>query len=306
MQNLSRHIQQETDAEHNPLLLPGVTTLTDLESTYEKPITDVDEAIEYASSNNSYRFQIVAFCVVGVMFMTDAMEMTLLSFLYPCMKHYWDLGDETADNIVSAVYLGQLFGSLLSGPMADTWGRKPVSLIGMSIVAVAGTLSSFSPDVWTFIALRSITGIGIGSNAIPYDLLSEVTPVKYRGRVLTALNFWWCIGSVCTVLLAWALLSQHNGWRTLVVCCSMPVYAAGAFMLWLPESPRWLLSEGRVREAEEVLQKIARTNGMPPPLLALKRISPSPSLESESIREFSVLFRGKERRNKTLVSKIMY
>jgi MFS transporter, putative metabolite:H+ symporter len=288
--------------ERLPLLTSNHLTIGSMD-----PITDLDDAIEYASKNNSYYFQTVAFFGVGIMFMTDAMEMTLLSFLYPCMKHYWKLGDTSADSLISAVYFGQLFGSLLAGPLADMWGRKPISLLGMTIVAVAGMLSSFSPDVWCFVILRSITGVGIGTNAVPYDLLSEITPLKYRGRILVALNFWWCCGSVFTVLLAWHLLSQENGWRTLVFSCSLPVFVSACVMVWLPESPRWLLSEGRVCEAEEVIRTIARTNGMIIPTLALKKQRDEDvSVESQSVREFTVLFRGQERRRRTFAILIVW
>ena len=69
-------------------------------------------------------------------------------------------------SIVSCVFFGEFIGALASGPFADTFGRKPVSVASASLVALAGFSSAFSGNVVTFLILRALCGVGIGGMAV--------------------------------------------------------------------------------------------------------------------------------------------
>ena len=181
-------------------------------------------------------------------------------------------------SIVSSVFLGELVEALLAGPLSDIFGRKPVTLIGVLLIAIIGFASAFSSNIGVFLLLRTLTGVGIGTSAVPYDLVTEVFPRKYRGRVMAAFDAWWCFGSLLTIFFAWLVLSSPHGWRKLVICCSGSVLLSAALATQIPESPRWLLAQGRVQEAEDVVRFIAKVNGVNIADMAL--VGPKASPES--------------------------
>ena len=246
------------------------------------PITDLDEAL-VACNSNPGRYQIWLLIAGGAGLMADAMEVTLLGFLYSCLKVYWDLPTYTADLIVSSVFAGELIGAIVAGPLADRYGRKPLTLAGFSIVAIAGLLSVFSPNATFFIACRTVTGVGIGMFAVPFDLVSECMTAEWRGWALVLYEFWWVAGSFYTIAMAQWMVQSSWGWRGMVFMCAIPMVLATAALYMIHESPRWLLSQGRVAEAEAVVRRIGATNGVDVDPAVLKLALRSFSEDDETV-----------------------
>jgi MFS family permease len=132
----------------------------------ESPITDIDDAMRRCGIG---RFQAYMAFTTGLCSMADAMEVTLLAFLRSCLSSAWDLSYFTSDAIISCVFLGELFGALCFGPMSDLFGRKRTSVAGMLTTGICGMLSATTTSAPPFIALRTLTGFGIGSSCVPYD-----------------------------------------------------------------------------------------------------------------------------------------
>jgi len=166
-----------------------------------------------------------------------------------------------------------MVGALIAGPLADKYGRRLVSISSMFIISAGGLASAAASDVLIFILLRSFVGVGIGCFVIPFDLCAEMTPRPWRGFVLTAVNFWWGLGSLFCVWAAWVVLGSGGSWRMLCVICAIPCFLNFLCMTFLPESPRWLLARGRVEEAEKTIKLMARWNGVEMPPLSLKPVS---------------------------------
>jgi MFS family permease len=128
------------------------------------------------------------------------------------------------------------------------------------VIIVAGFFSGLAPNYPSLLVLRTLCGFGVGGSTVPFDLLAEFLPNSYRGRFLIYIEYFWTIGSIFVAGMAWLFLSQ-SGWRILTMVTAIPVAIAliGSILI-LPESPRWLLSKGRRKEAEEVIRQACQIN----------------------------------------------
>jgi MFS family permease len=129
------------------------------------------------------------------------------------------------------------------------------------VIAVFGVISGFSPNLAFLLISRALVGFGVGGQIVAYDLLAEMLPSKNRGKCLLSISFFWTAGSVLISLSAWMFLDS-KGWRLLIFIASIPVaLSVIVSYLFLPESPRWLVVQGRLLEAKDVLYYCAKVNG---------------------------------------------
>mmetsp|Transcript_27648 Transcript_27648/g.61025 ORF Transcript_27648/g.61025 Transcript_27648/m.61025 type:complete len:370 (+) Transcript_27648:619-1728(+) len=118
---------------------------------------------------------------------------------------------------------------------------------------------------WALLANLFMVGWGIGGLTVPFDILAELLPNASRGKNLLVIQYFWTIGVLLVVCTAFYTLGDGQGssnWRLFVITCSVPCWLSviiGYFIV--PESPRWLCSQGRCEEAIEILRYAAKTNG---------------------------------------------
>jgi hypothetical protein len=102
----------------------------------------------------------------------------------------------------------------------------------------------------------------VGGVTVPFDLLAEFLPPEERGSFLIFIEYFWTIGSIFVICMAWIVL-RSDSWRILAYVTCIPVALGCVIAVWyLPESPRWLLMKGRREEAKEVVMRAARANGV--------------------------------------------
>ena len=208
------------------------------------------------------RYHYMLLILAGLAFASDAMEVNILYFTSHCAAVEWNLTSAEEASIISVVFGGQLIGNLFWGIISDMKGRRKTFLAAFWIIAIAGFLSGLSPTYGVLLVLRFIVGFGIGGSPIPFDLLAELLPRAMRGKYLVYIEFWWTFGTIFVTGLAWLILSS-SGWRTLIYVTAAPVTLSCIISyFYLPESPRWLLTKGRVKEAETVLKNIATVNNV--------------------------------------------
>ena len=199
----------------------------------------------------------------GVTWAADAAEVFLIAFALPGFKEEFALSTAEAGLVVSSTFLGMLLGAWFWGTVSDRIGRRTGFQITIAIFAAAGLASAFAPSVLWLAALRALTGFGLGG-ALPLDfsLFAEYLPRRNRGRWLVLLESILGVGTLAAAGPAW-LLVPTLGWRYLMATSAV----AGLFVLWVrlrvPESPRWLMTQGREEEARAVLNKVAEANGSP-------------------------------------------
>jgi MFS transporter, putative metabolite:H+ symporter len=220
----------------------------------------IDDAIDRIGFG---RFQKRLLGVCGVTWAADAAEVFLISFALPGFSEEFDLSSAQAGLVVSATFLGMLLGAWFWGTVADRIGRRTGFQITIGIFAVFGLASAFAPSAVWLAVLRALTGFGLGG-ALPLDfsMFAEYLPRRNRGRWLVILESFWGVGTLAAAGLAWILV-PNLGWRWLLATSAV----AALFVLWVrsrvPESPRWLVANGRGEEARAVLDQVADMNGRP-------------------------------------------
>lgn len=207
-----------------------------------------------------FHYRLLIMC--GLAFMADSMEVSLLSFISECAGDEWNLSSIQIANIASAGFAGQLIGSFAWGQFADKFGRRKAFLLACILISIFGLLSGYSPTYVWLIIFRSIVGFGIAGLIVPFDLLAEFLPLSHRGRFLIMIEYFWTIGGLFVTGIAWGTLSDR-GWRMLTYLTAIPVIVTSIFsLMFLSESPRWLLMQGRHNDAKEILKNAAKMNGI--------------------------------------------
>ena len=135
------------------------------------------------------------FIIGGLGYLFDAYDIALNGFLMPLVGEHFDLSLSDRGYVATANLVGMAVGAIAWGSVADRIGRKKAFSVTLLIFAVFSVLGALSPTYPVFLALRFLAGIGLGG-CIPVDyaLVSEFSPRKYRGRVLTGLDVWWPVG----------------------------------------------------------------------------------------------------------------
>jgi putative MFS transporter len=159
---------------------------------------------------------------------------------------------------VSATFVGMMVGSFLTGFLGDRYGRRFTYQANLLVFGLASLAAAFAPNMEVLIALRFVIGIGLGAeNVVGYSTLTEFVPARSRGRWLGLMAVFVVTGLPVASLVGWLVIPAF-GWRAMFI-----IGGLGGLLVWyarksLPESPRWLESVGRTREAEALLARIER------------------------------------------------
>ncbi|CAB9498655.1 Synaptic vesicle 2-related protein [Seminavis robusta] len=229
----------------------------------------IDQAIERVGTG---RFQRKLLLAAGLCFAADSMEVLLLSFLAVVVQSEWGLTSEQTSSITAAVFLGAMTGTLILGPLGDKFGRKPVFVLSAAIIAIFGLLTAVANSLAVLIIIRFMVGVGVGGLVVPFDTVAEFVPTNMRGYHLLYLGYYWALGTLLVPILAFITLGDNeNGdepsgqWRWFTVLCAIPCIASTILgIIWVPESPHWLVYQGRNDKALEVLKIAAKENGLNP------------------------------------------
>jgi putative MFS transporter len=171
---------------------------------------------------------------------------------------------------VSLTFVGMTIGALITGFVGDKMGRRFTYQINLLIFGLASLAAAFAQDMDQLIVCRFVQGLGLGAEiVVGYSTLTEFVPPKSRGRWLSFMAFLVVAGFPATAILGY-LIIPNFGWRPMFV-----IAGVGSLIVWylrknLPESPRWLESQGRAAEAEALMQSIekeAAGGGTLPPVV---------------------------------------
>ena len=204
---------------------------------------------------------------LGVTWVLDGLEVTIVGALGATLTSPSTLNLSTTEvGLTASAYLaGSIAGALLFGHLTDRQGRKKWFLRTLLLYLSATVLTALSWDLWSFIAFRFLTGMGIGGEyAAVNSAIDELIPARIRGQTDLAVNGSWWAGTAAGALLTVPLLNpqivpESVGWRI----CFLFGAVLGIGILFvrrvLPESPRWLMTHGRAEAAEEIVQDIEQT-----------------------------------------------
>lgn len=223
----------------------------------ESPSYTVDEALVAMGFG---KFQIHVLAYAGMGWISEAMEMMLLSFVGPAVRSAWGLSSHEESLITSAVFAGMLVGAYSWGIVSDKHGRRKGFLVTATVTAGAGFLSAFAPNYISLIIARCLVGVGLGGGPVLLSWFLEFIPAPNRGTWMVVFSAFWTLGTIFEASLAWFIMPTL-GWRWLLALSSLPSTLLLLFYRLTPESPRYLCLKGRTTEAVTVLEKIAKVNG---------------------------------------------
>jgi MFS transporter, putative metabolite:H+ symporter len=192
---------------------------------------------------------------------------------------------------VSLTFIGMTIGALVTGFLGDRYGRRFTYQFNLMIFGLASLAAAFAPDMATLNALRLVMGLGLGAEiVVGYSTLTEFVPPASRGRWLAFMAFLVVSGLPVTTLLG-NLIIPNFGWRPMFA-----IAGVGALIVWylrksLPESPRWLETNGRDAEAEAILATIEKEASAKGPLPQPAPAQPAPSFGLRSLLHGDLLRR---------------
>ncbi|MGY4650181.1 MFS transporter [Mycobacterium sp. URHB0021] len=160
--------------------------------------------------------------------------------------------------IGAASLVGIFVGGLFFGYLTDRIGRRFMYIADLLALALFSILSGFAAEAWQLIILRLLLGVAIGADyPIATSLLAEYSPKKYRGTLLGAMFVVWAIGAAAAFVVAYLLRGVGpHAWRYLLASPAVFALITLLARLGTPESARWLLSKGRIAQADAAVKKI--------------------------------------------------
>ncbi|KAI1305986.1 putative inositol transporter 3 [Halotydeus destructor] len=173
------------------------------------------------------------------------------------IKDDFRLSDTWQEVIISVTILGALIFSMISGYLADKFGRKKVIYVASATFAIGSLVMGFAIDRYTLMVGRFIVGaaIGFASMVVPM-YIAEVSPAHARGSLVTLNTVFVTGGQAIAAVFAGILSTVPHGWRYMLGAAAIPAIIQFIGFLFMPESPRWLIRNNKEDMARKALQSI--------------------------------------------------
>jgi MFS family permease len=210
------------------------------------------------------RFHLLVIMALGITWILDGLEVTLAGALAGELKQSSALGLSNAQvGLAGSGYLaGAVLGAFFFGWLTDRLGRKRLFTITLAVYLLATAATGLSWNAWSFVVFRFITGAGIGGEYTAINsTIQELIPARFRGWTDLLINgsFWLgaALGAgISLVLLDPAFIDPAIGWRLAFLIGATIGLVIVVMRLWIPESPRWLVTHGFPQAALAVVRGI--------------------------------------------------
>ena len=173
----------------------------------------------------------------------------------------WQLGF-----VVSSALIGTIVGTMIFSKPSDIWGRRNVLIVLAALYFVSAAGCAFSWNYWSLVIFRFIGGLGVGGSSVLGPMyVAEISPARYRGRLVILFQYNVCLG-ILLAYLSNAIIETtgsnvlHLQWRFMFGAECLPALLFFVMLFFIPKSPRWLIGKERYSEAKKVLASVGETN----------------------------------------------
>jgi MFS family permease len=220
------------------------------------------------------RFHTLVVAALGITWILDGLEVTLAGSLAGALKESPRLHFSNTDiGLASSAYLaGAVLGAVFFGWLTDRLGRKKLFFVTLAVYLTATAATAMSWDIVSFATFRFLTGAGIGGEYSAINsTIQELIPARVRGWSDLIINGSFWIGAAIGALGSLVLLDPHVinpdfGWRLAFLIGAGLACLIFLMRLWIPESPRWLITHGHADEAARIVANIeSQFSSLPPP-----------------------------------------
>ena len=205
---------------------------------------------------------------LGITWVLDAFEVVIVSAVLKPMIKQLNMSSSKGSLMVSGFLLGAIIGSLVFGYLADKYGRKKLFLITLFLYSGGTFLTGFANSFEFALFCRILAGAGLGGEfAAIQSAIDEFVPARHRGKVDGTITALWNLGSIMaslSVLYFLKIFEESFAWRVAYFLGGVLALLIVFIRLYVPESPRWLIAKGRLKEAEDIVKSIERQVKEPP------------------------------------------
>ncbi|MGB9858541.1 MAG: MFS transporter [Moorellaceae bacterium] len=196
--------------------------------------------------------------LVAVCYMFDQMDTNTFAYAAPVLRETWGVTMEQIAQVNSYYLWGMFMGAVFGGWLADKMGRKATLIFCVAVFSLASIGGGLATN-FSFLAFtRFICGIGlIGMVVVATVFIAEMTPSDRRGQLVSLTVAFGTLGvPVGAALARWIVPLSAESWRYIFLLGGATVFLLPLCFAWFKESPRWLVSRGRLGEAEKVIKEL--------------------------------------------------
>jgi len=201
--------------------------------------------------------QWLVFTLGFLVFFCDGLDTGIIGFIAPALLDDWGISKPQLAPVLSAALVGMSIGAILSGPLADKFGRKKVITFTTLLFGAFTVLCGFATSTQELMIYRFITGIGLGA-AMPNisTIVSEYMPAKRKAFLTGLAGCGFMLGISCGGLLS-AYLLESLGWAQVIIIGGVvPLILVIILLVKLPESPQYLIKNNQSSKAQHILEMI--------------------------------------------------
>ncbi|MGH8435797.1 MAG: MFS transporter [Pseudomonas sp.] len=188
---------------------------------------------------------------------TDGYILGLIGIAFTLLNPQMQLDPLWQGLIGSSALIGLFLGSLFFGWVSDYIGRQKIFVVSFVLITLASVLQFYAETALQLFLLRVLIGIGLGGDySVGHTLLAEFSPRKHRGVLLGSFSVIWTFGYVAATFIGTAMLGLgDDAWRWMLASSAIPAAIILLARIGTPESPRWLINQGRIEEARAIVKK---------------------------------------------------
>jgi sugar porter (SP) family MFS transporter len=184
------------------------------------------------------------------------MDTALISGVERSIQQLWNMSDAMTGQVVAGALYGTIIGAIFGGMPAQYLGRKKALFYIGLIFLISAVGSALAPDAWALMFFRFIGGLSVGASSVVAPMyIAEISPTEKRGQLTALFQFNLVLGIMIAYFSNWLIgASAPDAWRWMLGVEAIPALAFSIMVLFVPESPRWLvLKKGDHDEALRIL-----------------------------------------------------